>query len=58
MGQLKTHGLSLLRPLHSFPVQVPYSPLWLRNLTPNEIVTLEELAISSMWEMALVIDLP
>ncbi len=29
------------------------------KLDPNEIVTLEELAISSMWEMAApVIDLP
>ena len=29
------------------------------KLDPNEIVTLEELAISSMWETAaLVIDLP
>jgi len=29
------------------------------HLDPNEIVTLEELAISSMWEMAVpVFDLP
>ncbi len=33
--------------------------LMAEKLDPKEIVTLEELAISSMWEMAaLVIDLP
>ena len=46
-------------PLHSSPVLVSYSPAMAEKLDPNEIVTLEELAISSMWEMAApVIDLP
>ena len=45
-------------PLHSSPIPLCY-PIMAEKLDPKEIVTLEELAISSMWEItALVIDLP
>ncbi len=56
-GALPSH--SLPPPLALFPRSGILFPLMAEKLDPNEIITLEELAISSMWEVAaLVIDLP
>ncbi len=49
---LLAHGLNIFPPLALFPHSDILFPLMAEKLDPNEIVTLEELAISSMWEMA------
>ncbi len=57
MSPLLAHGL--IPPLALFPHSGILFPLMAEKLDPKEIVTLEELAISSMWEITgLVIDLP
>ncbi len=50
---------SLPPPLALFPRSGILFPLMAEKLDPNDLVTLEELALSNMWEItALVIDLP
>ncbi len=56
-GALPSH--SLPPPLALFPRSGILFPLMAEKLDAKEIVTLEELALSSMWEMAApVFDLP
>ncbi len=46
-------------PLALFPHSGMLFPLMAEKLDPNEIVTLEELALSNLWEVTMpVIDLP
>jgi len=43
-------------PLALFPRSGMLLPLMAEQLDPNEIVTLEELAISNMWETAALVE--
>ncbi len=44
------------RPLLSSPMPVFYSPSWPHPLDPKDLITLEELALSSMWDMAALVE--
>ncbi len=46
----------LASPLALFPHSGILCPLMAEKLDPKEIVTLEELAISSMWETAALVE--
>ncbi len=52
MSPLLAHGLNS-PPLALFPHSGILFPLMAEKLDPNEIVTLEELVISSMWDITL-----
>jgi len=55
MSPLLAHGLNSSSFAH-FPHSGILLPLMAEKLDPNEIVTLEELAISNMWETAALVE--
>ncbi len=58
MYPLLAHGLNST-PLALFPRSCKLLPLMAEKLDPNEIVTLEELALSNLWEVTMpMFDLP
>ena len=54
VSPLLAHGLN--SPLALFPRSGILFPLMAEKLDPKEIVTLEELSISNMWEMAALVE--